>query len=293
MSFDNIGGEFWYDSILACPDCESNVEIRDLSICCKKCGYESGQGKDFRPHKPRSYVLEFSNLLMVDLKSVLESLDTGRPKVNYRGPIAPRDSSELMTVLSAHLRNGDAVLDLGCGSRDQYGPLNYLGYSYVGIDHSSPAADFLADAHALPFKPESFHCVFSYAVLEHLHNPFIAIKEIERVLKPGGYFVGTVSQGEPFHDSFFHHTPWGLISIVASTAKLELIRLWDSGDTLGSLSRMGRYSKLLKMTLAIISAVNDKLPWLTPRKMRWPQKAKELDKLYRAGSLCYVVRKRG
>ena len=75
-----------------------------------------------------------------------------------------------------------------------------IGYRYVGVDYSSSSADLLADAHSIPFGDNTFECVFSYAVLEHLHLPFLAIREIERVLSPSGLFVGTVSQGEPFHD---------------------------------------------------------------------------------------------
>jgi hypothetical protein len=45
--------------------------------------------------------------------------------------------------------------------------------------------------------------VFSYVVLEHRHNLFVAALEIRRARGPGGVFCGAVSQGEQFHDSFF------------------------------------------------------------------------------------------
>ena len=82
------------------------------------------------------------------------------------------------------------------------------------MDYAHSEADLLADAHAIPFADDSFDCIFSYAVLEHLHNPFVALSEVARVLRPGGWFIGTVSQGEPFHSSYFHHTPWALLSLV-------------------------------------------------------------------------------
>jgi SAM-dependent methyltransferase len=167
-----------------------------------------------------------------------------------------------------------------------------MGFEYVGVDVSGSEADLLADAHALPFEDQSFDAILSYAVLEHLQSPFMAIQEISRVLKPGGGFVGTVAQGEPFHASFFHHTAWGLISLFASRPELELVRLWSSGDTLGSLSRMGRYPRAIRCLLAVLHAFHVNAPWLAPRKLFWPARDRQLDRIHCAGSLCFHARKR-
>jgi len=103
--------------------------------------------------------------------------------------------------------------------------------------------------------------------------------------------VGTVSQGEPFHASYFHHTPWGLVSLVESATKLEIKRLWTSGDTLAALSRMGRYPRVIRACLKAISKIHDRVPVLAPRRMRWPKKQKSLDRLYRAASVCFLIQK--
>jgi ubiquinone/menaquinone biosynthesis C-methylase UbiE len=237
--------------------------------------------------------IKFSRVLNFSPSEWLNSIETDPPQVTYDGPPAIRDSRQLMSEISKELPRGGCVLDLGCGPRDQAVPVTYSRYQYVGIDYSNEQADFLADAHAIPFKDNVFDCVLSYAVLEHLHNPFVAIREIERVLKPGGIYVGTVSQGEPFHSSFFHHTAWGFLSLVSSVSTLQVKRLWSSGDTLRSLSRMGGYPKAIKELLKMVDWVHRKLPWLAPRKMKWSHKRKKLDALYRAGSVCFVVKKSG
>ena len=48
--------------------------------------------------------------------------------------------------------------------------------------------DLVAEAEELPFQDNSLDHVESGAVFEHLHDPWKAIAEIKRVLKPGGTF---------------------------------------------------------------------------------------------------------
>lgn len=246
---------------------------------------------DLRPINPPFADFSVSRTLRMQPASCLETIDTQRPTITYRGPSAERDSSELMSVMSEYMNKTGSVLDLGCGPKDQAIPIQYLGYKYVGVDYTSESADFLADAHSIPFRTATFDCVLAYAVLEHLHNPFVAIREIERVLKPGGIFVGTVSQGEPFHNSYFHHTAWGVISLVTSAESMSIRRLWDSGDTLDSLARMGRYPKVIKSMLKFIAVIHEKAPFLAPRRMKWSKEEKRLDRIYRAGSICFVIQK--
>jgi phospholipid N-methyltransferase len=46
-----------------------------------------------------------------------------------------------------------------------------------------------ADIYKLPFKDETFDNVIICFVLEHLHNPILALKELKRVLKKGGTMI--------------------------------------------------------------------------------------------------------
>jgi SAM-dependent methyltransferase len=193
-------------------------------------------------------------------------------------------------VLPGDLPAGSSFLDLGCGPRDQAVPAAHCGFRYVGVDLFSAAADIRADAHALPFQDQSFDVVFSYAVLEHLHNPFIAWSEVRRVLKPGGFVVGTVSQGEPFHHSFFHHTPWGVVA-VAEASGLRVERLWASTETLRALAAMGHYSRPVRWALSTLAVVDRLTPFLAPRRwLQWSKRQRQHDACARAGSLCFTMR---
>ena len=279
----------WYANLLTCPDCAGPI-LGDVGLSCSKCGFRDESGRDLRPQHPRGFHAILPRTLAISVCDALREIDTTRPSITYDGPNAIRDSRELLSEISRRCtRQNGTVLDLGCGPRDQAAPISYLGYSYVGLDYCNANADLLGDAHSIPFKDNAFDCVLSYAVLEHLHSPFITIREVERVLKPGGIFVGTVSQGEPFHESFFHHTPWGLLSLVATTDSLRVVRLWEAPDTLWALSRIGRYPRVIRGLLRTLDCINRRLPLLAPRKMRWPVKDKQLDRLYRSGSLCFVI----
>lgn len=281
----------WYAQHLACPDCKNNLSI-DSNIYCKACGFSQHiKSKDLKPKTPEPLSINFQRLNKIHPQTALRDINTTSPTITYKGPSAIRDSSELISQINDSLSAGDKVLDLGCGPRDQWTPINYLGYKYVGVDYSNENADLLADAHAIPFKDSTFDCVLSYAVLEHLHNPFIAVHEIERVLKPTGIYIGTVSQGEPFHGSYFHHTSWGLISLISTIPNLELVRIWSSSDTLYSISIMGRYPRIIKKIIGIVDLLHKYLPILAPRKMKWLEKDKKIDQLHRAGSICFVVKK--
>lgn len=175
----------WWRDHLACPDCQSALDGEACS-----CGF-TRNGRDFRPQHPRPRPMTFTLGMDVDLAGIVIE----RPAITYDGPRAGRDSSELFSVAAPWLVPGARLLDLGCGPRDQAAPAAHGGASYVGIDYASEQADLLADAHAIPFRHDTFDVVLSYAVLEHLYHPFLAVQEVARVLRPGGVYAGTVSQG--------------------------------------------------------------------------------------------------
>lgn len=285
----------WFVQYLQCPDCSGELIFKKQVVCCNSCSFSREQvGRQFNllPLIHSSYSIVFDRDGPSEREKTLSSIQTERPEITYKGPPAQRDSSGLFSVLNQYLQEDSCLLDLGCGPRDQAIPADYLKYKYVGIDCSGESADILADAHSIPFRDATFNGILSFAVLEHLHNPFIAIREVERVLCAGGVFVGAVSQGEPFHNSFFHQTPYGLLSLVRSTPLLEIVRLWSSLDTLESLARMGRYPRVLRSILQGLDIVHSNVPFLAPRRMMWSKEEKNIDSLFRAGSICFVIKKR-
>ena len=257
---------------------------------CSSCGFAvpATWPPDLRPQRP------FSRMLNVHVgrspASQLETCRIERPAVTYSGPSALRDSSELFSAVAPWLQPDAKLLDLGCGPRDQAVPAEHYSLRYVGIDYSSPQADLLADAHSIPFADGTFDVVLSYAVLEHLYNPFVAVQEVARVLRPGGAYVAVVSQGEPFHDSYFHHTAFGVLSVLQE-ARLRPVVLWPSYDTLHALATMGRYPRVLRAAIEAVHRIG-KIGILAPRKLlHWSAREKAVDEVHRAASICFVAEK--
>jgi SAM-dependent methyltransferase len=83
------------------------------------------------------------------------------------------------------------VLEVGAGS----GLLQDLVQDYTGLDISPSARRFFhkpfveASATDMPFPDNSFDAVWSIWVLEHIPNPDRALREIRRVVKPGGVIL--------------------------------------------------------------------------------------------------------
>lgn len=277
----------WYVRHLACPDCRRPL---DPAVACA-CGFAvpDGNPPDLRPRHPQPRTLELQ--VGSTAPAELARVPIERPRNTYDGPPALRDSSELFSAASAWIRPGIRLLDLGCGPRDQATPAQHLGAEYVGLDWSSGAADLLADAHAIPFQDATFDAVLSYAVLEHLYQPFLAVREVARVLKSGGIYFGGVSQGEPFHDSYFHHTAFGVLAVMHD-AGLRVARLWSSYDTLHALSTMGRYPRVQRMLIETVYRIGAAMPFLAPRKhFRWSAREKAVDEIHRAASILFVAEK--
>jgi ubiquinone/menaquinone biosynthesis C-methylase UbiE len=92
------------------------------------------------------------------------------------------------------LRPGGSVLDLGCGDGSHMELLSSTGGRVIGMDVSLDLLDLAraiapvvtAAGERLPFADGSFDLVYLSHVLHHAWDPRAVLREIRRVLVPGG-----------------------------------------------------------------------------------------------------------
>jgi SAM-dependent methyltransferase len=88
------------------------------------------------------------------------------------------------------------LLDFGCGSKPYKNLLEvdeYIGVDFVneGHPHDNEQIDVYYDGKTIPFPDNSFDSILSSEVFEHVFNLPEILKELERVLKPGGKILIT------------------------------------------------------------------------------------------------------
>jgi SAM-dependent methyltransferase len=77
------------------------------------------------------------------------------------------------------------------------------GDNYITADIESPLAKVKMDIHQIPFDDNEFDVVLCNHVLEHVENDILAMSEINRVLRPGGWSILQVPFFSPVPDVTF------------------------------------------------------------------------------------------
>ncbi len=139
-----------------------------------------------------------------DMADVDQSVNP-RASVNYLDAATRRSlDAKISSYAKLGLARGDAVLDIGCGTGDDVRRMAEIVGSTgraVGLDSSEvmvaqararsegtnlPAEFVQGSAYELPFENDSFDACRCERVLQHLDEPLAAIREMMRVVRPGG-----------------------------------------------------------------------------------------------------------
>lgn len=234
--------------IWVCPHCLSDLIADENKFRCVRCGRHysaNADGKiDFSLKEGLTITLEY----FYDPKWAKFPWDIVKlewPQNNLKNEIPSDWEATEVTILPSipPPKDGKTLsLDLGCGDTKQrfLNPLTQLGYDHIGIDIVGSAPDALADMHLLPFKDETFDFLITAAVFEHLKNPHVAMAEAARVIKKEGLFYGTIAFGEPYHISYFHHSPLAVYELLESSGfECKAIFISNNWNTIRANLEMG------------------------------------------------------
>jgi SAM-dependent methyltransferase len=162
--------------------------------------------------------------------------------------------------VAATVPAGSLVLDAGAGE-GRYQP-EFAHTRFIGVDLAVGDAewdyhnlDAICTLVELPFQANAFDAVLLTQVLEHVPEPLAVLKEIQRVLKPGGRLFLTVPQSWHQHQKphdYFRYTSFGLKYLFER-----------AGLQPQSIEPMGGYFWVLAFQLHMLNY------WLFPHGMRW------------------------
>lgn len=134
------------------------------------------------------------------------------------------------------------VVDVGCGHKPYRALFGSGVTGYVGVDRDGPHAvpDVVGDASSLPFADDSFDAGVSFQVFEHVRDPRGCVRELARVVKPGGTVLFTVPGVWPAHEvphDHWRYTRNGLEAVLADAGLVDA-RLTALGGFWSSLGQM-------------------------------------------------------
>ena len=163
---------------------------------------------------------------------------------------------------------GSRILDAGAGEcqyKKYCTHLNYVSQDFneykgdgngAGIQTGvwdTTSIDIVSDIISIPEPDQSFDAIFCTEVFEHIPDPILAIKEFNRLLKPGGKLIVTA----PFN-SLTHFAPYHF-----STGFNKYYYDWhltQNGFKIDEMSLNGDYSEYVAQEVRRVLTVYGKSP---------------------------------
>lgn len=146
-----------------------------------------------------------------------------------RWPIVFQPLEEELKPVLPYLKG--VILNAGCGDRDitQF----VLDHGAHRLDHcdlqSSLAGALQCDLKQIPKPEAAYDTILCNAVLEHLAEPDLVLKELHRLLKRGGHLILSVPFLQPYHEAprdYQRYTRDGLARLVEKTG-FEVVRTFS------------------------------------------------------------------
>jgi predicted SAM-dependent methyltransferase len=160
----------------------------------------------------------------------------GSPTPN--DPMARRDRFIIDAL--GELPHDAMVVNIGCGVVRRFEAVCHSRYMATDL-RVLPSVDFASDASALPIADHSVDVVLSLELLEHVPEPTAVLREIVRILKPGGTAMISVPSTVPRHDDndYWRFTAQGLDHL--GSTMFEHVQVHVFGGTFEALGCLAEY----------------------------------------------------
>jgi ubiquinone/menaquinone biosynthesis C-methylase UbiE len=145
--------------------------------------------------------------LKAEIRRLFDDMSMGRNETIQESPVICYEQElRAQTVLELlAVKPGERVLDIGCGNARDITRIAERGGEVVGVDNSPGMVEAarqelermglsgitlqVGDATSLDFADASFDKVLCSEVIEHIPDAAQALREMRRVLRPGGSLV--------------------------------------------------------------------------------------------------------
>jgi len=131
----------------------------------------------------------------------------------FRFNVYQRD--EWVRSIAGSILPGARILDVGAGGapyRELFSKATYQTQDFCQLRDDQlrfkagyVKIDYVCDIVSIPLPAESFDAVLCTEVLEHVPEPTLALKEMIRLVKPGGHLFISAPLGSGLHQIPFHY----------------------------------------------------------------------------------------
>lgn len=147
----------------------------------------------------------------------------------------------------AHIPKGAIIINLGAGVKK-------VREDVIDVDIAPYAGvDVVADVCALPFRDNYADAVIAESLLEHVRTPIAAVKEMHRVLKPGGMIYISTPFMIGFHSSPGDYQRW------TTSGVRELLKDFHEEELGNAVGPTNAMTYIVREWLALVLSFNSPL----------------------------------
>ena len=187
------------------------------------------------------------------------------PTWAVRAPLATWMQAEAERAGEAY--EGARVLDVGSGVKPYFPFFEPYAAEFVSVDIANPAADLEGAVEDLPVPDGSFDVVICNQVLEHCADPAQAVRELRRVVAPGGRVLASTHGVQVYHpapDDLWRWTHAGLERLFAQNGDWRSVTVTPSSGTTACVGMLisiyveqaAKRARLLPLGRTVIAGVN-------------------------------------